>query len=146
MYRKAVSWFLWHGEDLGARIISKFFWPPSAAACIVIDDGKVLAVDAGEYLMLPGGIVESGEMPEEAAFREVKEETGLEVNIIGKVEEKLRGVSRETIFYAEIMGGELKPSWEGKPKWIPLEKVGKKAWRYGRDVESLIEKAEGEQS
>ncbi|MFB6192640.1 MAG: NUDIX domain-containing protein [Candidatus Nanohaloarchaea archaeon] len=139
---KLNSLILWRFESLGARIISKLLWPPSAASAVVVEDGKLLTVDAGEYLMLPGGILERGETLRETAVREVKEETGLEVEIIGKIEESSRDAGVEATFAAEVTSGELKGSWEGKPEWIPLEKAGERRWRFNRDIDSLLEKAE----
>ncbi len=58
-----------------------------AAAVIIRKDGKVLALrrskDASSFQgfwNFPGGGIEKGETPEEAAAREVKEESGLDVN------------------------------------------------------------------
>lgn len=39
---------------------------------------------------LPGGVVESGELPTEAVVREAKEETGLEVSVEGWLESMAR--------------------------------------------------------
>jgi 8-oxo-dGTP diphosphatase len=55
---------------------------PSAYA-LIIDDGKMLLVNTrrtGKYFF-PGGAVEVGESLEEALQREVKEETGLEIEV-----------------------------------------------------------------
>ena len=48
------------------------------ATAVVIRDGKVLLVHGrGPVYMMPGGGVEQGESPAEAAVRELFEETGL---------------------------------------------------------------------
>ena len=49
------------------------------ATLVVIRDGKaLLARDAGQqHYNMPGGGIESGETPEEAAVRELREETGM---------------------------------------------------------------------
>lgn len=62
--------------------------------------------------MVPGGAIEEGESSLEAAVREVKEETGIEVKIehlIWHVEEvSERGQRFVNFFTAKIMGGSLK--------------------------------------
>ena len=55
------------------------------ASCLIIDKGKLLMLEhrkIGKWLP-PGGHVEPEEFPDEAALRETKEETGLEVEILG---------------------------------------------------------------
>ena len=63
-----------------------YYDPKVAATCIVERQGTVLmvrrAVEPGIGLWsMPGGYVERGEVVEEAAAREVLEETGLEVEV-----------------------------------------------------------------
>ncbi len=53
------------------------------AGCLVIDDGKILMMKhkkLGVWLP-PGGHIEAQEFPDEAVIREVREETGLEVEL-----------------------------------------------------------------
>jgi len=82
---------------------------------------------------LPGGNVEKGELPNEAAVRETFEETGLKINII-----KLFGVYGKPhrdeyafLFLGEIIGGEIKKSSEAdetrffKLKNIPANTIPK---------------------
>lgn len=54
-----------------------------AGGCIFNDKGEVLLQRRGDFGKwgFPGGAVELGETPEQAAIREVKEETGLDVEI-----------------------------------------------------------------
>lgn len=48
------------------------------ASAAVVRDGTILMVRYRTYWILPGGGIEDGEAPEEAAVRELAEETGLE--------------------------------------------------------------------
>lgn len=56
------------------------------ATTFVVNDGKVLLIKHTKLRMWlpPGGHIESNELPEDAALREVKEETGLNIELIGK--------------------------------------------------------------
>lgn len=55
----------------------------SAAARVEDPDGRIALVQNGwsDGWLLPGGAVEPGELPAEAAHREVREETGLDASI-----------------------------------------------------------------
>lgn len=85
---------------------------------MVISDreGRILMVrqshEGRDIWMVPGGGMEEGENAIEAAVREVREETGLEVRIkrlLWHVEEvsKERGQRFVNYFLAEVTGGQL---------------------------------------
>ena len=61
------------------------------AQCLVVRDNKILMVkhchDGEEYYCLPGGGIEKGETPEQAAVRELKEECLVVGKIIKKTSE-----------------------------------------------------------
>ena len=85
------------------------------ASAIIIDKGKVLLVDhkkPGAWIC-PGGHVEDNEAPYQTIIREVKEETGLNVEIICEKDESLSDhdvdVSALYVPYAilcELIGGD----------------------------------------
>jgi len=64
-----------------------YYDPKVAATCIVEREGQVLMVCRGVQpgiglWSIPGGYVDQGEVVEEAAVREVQEETGLDVEVV----------------------------------------------------------------
>ena len=82
------------------------------AGIVLMQAGKVALIErhrAGlDYFVFPGGGVDEGETPEQAAVREAKEELGIEVAIKQKVAEILLGQrSRQLYFLVEQTGGEF---------------------------------------
>lgn len=108
--------------------------PILVADVIIEKDGKIVLIkrEINPFkgkLVFPAGHVEVGETVEQAAVRETKEETGLKVKlkeILGvysdpKRDPRYHDVS--VVFIAGIVGGKLKGSFEGNPKWYPLNKI-----------------------
>lgn len=82
------------------------------AAVIIIDKGKVLLLhrikDGREYYVIPGGTIEDNETPEQAAVREIKEETNLDIKLGKKVLEVSDEWHNGSYFLSAGMKGSLK--------------------------------------
>jgi 8-oxo-dGTP diphosphatase len=82
------------------------------AGIVLIQEDKVALIErhrAGlDYFVFPGGGVDEGETPEQAAIREAMEELGVEVALKQKVAEiQISNKSRQIYFLAEQIGGEF---------------------------------------
>jgi len=117
--------------------------PPSArfivaVAFLIERDGRLLMIRRGpDREHAPGewecgsGRVEPGEEPEDAVRREAREETGLEVEVVGPVDtfHYYRGPAREEAigiaFHCRVLGGEVRLSDEHDAvEWVALDRVG----------------------
>ncbi|NHN48276.1 NUDIX domain-containing protein [Halostella sp. JP-L12] len=97
--------------------------PKVGATAAVVDDGRVLTMrrPCGDWC-LPGGNADPGEDPEETVVREVREETGLDVEPVELVDayELPPGTDYDphgavTLLYrCERVGGDLELSREGE--------------------------------
>lgn len=88
---------------------------PGISAAIIVSDGKVLmvrrAVKEGELMwQFPAGAIEDGETAEQAAVRETLEETGLTVEAIKLLGERVHPKTGRLMSYtaAGVLGGEAR--------------------------------------
>lgn len=98
-----------------------------AAVAIIRKDELVLVIarSDGRGLSFPGGFISPWETPQQAALREVFEETGLQIRKSSLLFEYRSSVDIPcviTVFEAEATG-ELRDSWEGSPRWLRLSEI-----------------------
>jgi 8-oxo-dGTP diphosphatase len=86
---------------------------PGISAAIVVQDGRVLMVRRrvreGELMwQFPAGAIEPGESPEGAAVRETLEETGLTVEAVKVLGERVHPKTQRAMSYTacEVVSGE----------------------------------------
>ena len=110
-----------------------------AVRCFLVKDNKVVVIKykSGNikegYYDIPGGKIEKGETPEEAAIREMKEETGIKVKKLkskGKmIIEYPKRIFNLTIFFSDECEGEPQEFEENTSEWIDIEELLKKEKR-----------------
>lgn len=128
------------------------------AGIVLIKEDKVALMEryrAGfHYFIFPGGGVDEGETPEQAAVREAMEELGIEVAIRRKVAEVQVGQrSRQIYFLVEQTGGEfgtgIGEEFEESnrdnpqkgiyiPTWMPIDDLPGHTNIYPEDVSRLV--------
>ena len=127
------------------------------AGVVLIEDGKVALIErhrAGKhYFVFPGGGVDAGETPEQAAIREMEEETGLRVTVLRKLAEVHFGLSEQVYYLVDRLDGEFGTGTgieltdsdpddptEGiyVPIWMPLEELTRHDNVYPADVSALV--------
>ena len=128
------------------------------AGVVLIQGNKVALIErhrAGlNYFVFPGGGVDDGESPEQAAVRETMEELGVQVDIKQKVAEIVLGQkSRQIYFLVEQVGGEFgtgageeytdsDPSDPDEgiyiPVWMPISELPRHANVHPDEVAKLV--------
>ncbi len=107
---------------------------------ILLKDGKILLIkrknEPGKGLWsVPGGLVEPGETLEKAIRREIREETGLDVEVVRPIhvaevverdeDGRIRYHYVLVDFLCREAGGRIRPGDDAKEvRWIPLDRAG----------------------
>jgi len=104
-----------------------------ATLCYPIEDGRVLLIEkkrgVGEgFFNGPGGKIEPGETPREAAVREVREEVGLAASNLEKVGELGFTFGDEPftfvhVYRTETFVGRPRETDEAVPEWFAFDEV-----------------------
>jgi ADP-ribose pyrophosphatase YjhB (NUDIX family) len=130
----------------------------------IIYDGKVLLVDHPRYgkWIPPGGHIELNENPEEALYREVAEETGLEIELLNKkpnlqtdgttsmptpdyvdvhyAHPPHRHIS--LIYFVRALNGDFKKSDEhADMRWVGEDELDKPIYNLSNDIKFYAKKA-----
>lgn len=108
--------------------------PVPAAGGFIVEDGKVLMVKRKYppregYWSFPAGFMEWGETPANCCIREVKEETGLDVEVTssfkvysGSDDPRTRAVL--IMYLVKVIGGKLRPGDDaGELRFFPFDKL-----------------------
>jgi 8-oxo-dGTP diphosphatase len=107
---------------------------PCVGAVIRDDEGRLLLIKRGHepgagLWSLPGGRIEAGETDAEALVREMREETGLEVQVgrlIGAVRRPAQGGDVLDIrdYAASVIGGTLTPGDDAADaRWVDITEL-----------------------
>ena len=79
------------------------------AAVVIVENGRVALIervrDRRTYFVFPGGGVEAGESPHQAAVREADEELGVSVELGDPISVAYRGGREQRYYLASIVGG-----------------------------------------
>ncbi|MDW7981334.1 MAG: NUDIX domain-containing protein [Thermomicrobium sp.] len=120
-----------------------FFSDPKLAVAVIVHrEGQIVlqqrAIDPGSgRWSFPSGFVERGEPVEEAAVREVLEETGLEVEInrlVGLYSQRGHAVVL-AVYDARVIAGALRVSDESSAvAWFPLDSLPPLAFPHDRKI------------
>lgn len=99
------------------------------AAIITKDDTVFIAKKGAQARFahkweFPGGKIEDGEAPEECVVRELFEEFGIEIEVLGYCTESIHtfpeGQIKIFAYYCRWVGGEITPTEHEDYKWAPV--------------------------
>jgi 8-oxo-dGTP diphosphatase len=100
---------------------------------VILDGDRVLLVKRANdpfqgWWSIPGGIVETGELLRDAVRREIREETGLEVEPLSIVEvfESIRPTYHFVVvdFLCRVIGGELRAGSDAESaRWFGVQEL-----------------------
>jgi 8-oxo-dGTP diphosphatase len=126
-------------------------YPRIRVSVIVIEEGKILLVrhekQGKTYWVLPGGGVDYGETVEQAAVRELKEETNLDIALEKLVfvddfipEDRHRHVV-DVYFTAKVVGGKLELGADSimrEVRYFPIEELSDLTF-YPKIADKIVE-------
>jgi len=122
---------------------------PFACDMILVENGKVLLIKRGTEPFkgewaIPGGRIEDNENAEECARREMKEETGLEIEPIRLVgvysdpQRDPRGIIAAA-YLVKRTGGKLNSGTDAaEARWFPLDKLPRLCSDHGKMLEDAV--------
>jgi ADP-ribose pyrophosphatase YjhB (NUDIX family) len=106
--------------------------PPFGSVAVIVEqDNRFLMVKLPRgHLVFPGGFMKWDETPTQAAQREGKEETGLDLDIGNLITIQSRPSTTPFrmstvcfIYQAEVSGGKLRKNMEGTPLWLTEDEI-----------------------
>jgi 8-oxo-dGTP diphosphatase len=130
--------------------------PSLSADVTIIQNSSILLVQRANdpykgFWALPGGFIEPGETIEQCAIRETKEETGINVEIIGinnvysKPGRDPRGWTITVNFICKVLSGGLKAGDDaGDAAWFPLDGVPPLAFDHADALRDALSKVNTE--
>lgn len=104
-----------------------------------------------EYYSIPGGGIDKGESPEDAAVRELYEEMGVRIKLGGLVAHRIGKFFEHYVFTADIVDGEPHLMLDSEEAmhmgehnqfivtWVPVEELTHENLRYYCDYLELIQ-------
>ncbi|HET8842975.1 MAG TPA: NUDIX hydrolase [Ktedonobacteraceae bacterium] len=116
----------------GLNVLLNGNLPPFGSVCVVIKEGEryLLLKQSHGKIVLPGGFMRWREDPLDAAIRESKEETGLNVHILDMIgcfscpsDDPWRMSTLTLVYSAEIASGRPRQAAEGRPLWCSEAEV-----------------------
>lgn len=117
---------------------------------IIVDDNRILLIKRKNepfrgYYALPGGFVEYGETVEEAVYREILEEVGIEVNIEGILgvysspNRDPRGHTISIVYILKMKGGKLRAGDDAESlAFFDINRIPSLAFDHNRILDDFL--------
>lgn len=138
-----------------------FGGPRRSARALIVRDNKLLAFrrkrydrKAGEWLeyySIPGGGIEPGEKPEQAAVRELREEMGIDIKTNRLVAHRYAKDFEHYVYSADIISGTPELQMDSEEamvmneynqfavEWVDIDKLTVEGLRYYSDYLEIIQ-------